>query len=468
MSVLFAKNPINRNLSIIDITIMPKITFQKILSNYNNLEQILDNLKDGIIAHDLNRRIFYFNSAAEKITGYKREEVLGMDCHKVFGKPFCGQNCLSCGDLEPANDSKEYSINIPTKNKKTRRIEISVVMMKDKNNHNFGVLACFRDITALLNLKPKSGEFAGFSNIIGRNSKMLMLFRQIQDVARYDYPVHISGETGTGKELVAKAIHNESHRREDPFIPINCSALPEGLIESEVFGHVKGAFSGAVRDKKGRFEMANNGSIFLDEVAEIPMPLQVKLLRFLQDSIIEKVGGEKSIPINVRVISASNKDLKNEVSKENFREDLFYRLNVIPINIPPLRERKNDIPIIIDYFLQQAINKDRKKMTLSDEASSVLMSYNWPGNVRELQNAVMFSIVKSRGHIIKPCDLPMELINFKKRFIKRGPSRKLDIETVKNALARTGGNKAKAARTLGVGRATLYRFFENYTEIFKK
>jgi transcriptional regulator with PAS, ATPase and Fis domain len=384
-----------------------------------------------------------------------------MDCHKLFGGPLYNQDFSDCDDVHTLNKGKEYSISIKTKNKKTRRIEISFVMMKDKNNQDFGLLACFRDITALLNIKPKFGEFPGFSNMIGRNSKMLALFRQIQDVARYDYPVYISGETGTGKELVAKAIHNESRRRDSAFIPINCSALPEGLIESEVFGHVKGAFSGAIRDKKGRFEMANNGTIFLDEVAELSMPLQVKLLRFFQDSIIEKVGGEKSISVNVRVISASNKNLKNEVTKGNFREDLFYRLNVIPINIPPLRERKSDIPIIIDHFLHKAVNKNQKKMILSDEAFSVLMNYSWPGNVRELQNAVMFSIVKSHGHVIKLNDLPMELVNFKKKSTGRGPHRKLDAATVQDALAGTDGNKAKAARNLGVGRATLYRFLKS-------
>ena len=443
---------------------MPKLSLEKVISNHKNLERVLDNLKDGIIAHDLNRRIFYFNREAEKITGYSRKEVIGKDCHKVFGEPFCGGRCSFLNDKPTLTDRAEYSMNIMTKGGESRQVEMTAVMMKDDHNRDFGMLACFRDVTELINLKIRAGESTGFSNIIGRDSKMLMLFRQIKDVAGYDYPVHIFGETGTGKELVAKAIHNESQRGGSPFVPINCGALPEGLIESELFGHVKGAFSGAIRDKKGRFELADGGSILLDEIAEIPKILQVKLLRFLQDGIIEKVGGEKTIPINVRVISATNKDLKKEVRKNRFREDLFYRLNVIPIDIPPLRERKIDIPLLIDFFLDQAENEGQKKKKFSDEAISTMMDYSWPGNVRELQNAVLFSIVKSRSKMIKPDDLPMEFKTSKNSIQKRGPSGKLDIDLVNKALIKTGGNKAKAARLLGVGRATLYRFFKDHPE----
>jgi len=446
---------------------MPKLSLEKLISNQRNLERVLDNLKDGIIAHDLNRRIFYFNSEAEKITGYSRKEVIGKDCHKAFGEPFCGGHCSFLSDKPALTDRAEYSMNIITKGGESRQVEMSAVMMKDEKNQDFGVLACFRDVTDLLNLKIKAGELAGFSNIIGRDSKMLMLFMQIKDVAEYDYPVHISGETGTGKELVALAIHNESQRGGAPFVPINCGALPEGLIESELFGHVKGAFSGAIRDKKGRFELADGGSILLDEIAELPKILQVKLLRFLQDGIIEKVGGEKTIPINVRVISATNKDLKKEVLKNRFREDLFYRLNVIPIHIPPLRERKTDIPLLVDFFLDQAENEGQKKKKFSNEALSIMMDYSWPGNIRELQNAVLFSTVKCHGSIIKPDDLPMELKTSKNSVQKRGPSGKLDIDAVNKAILKTGGNKAKAARLLGVGRATLYRFFKEHPEISK-
>jgi PAS domain S-box-containing protein len=424
---------------------MPKLSLEKLISNQKNLERVLDNLKDGIIAHDLNRRIFYFNMEAEKITGYSRKEVIGKDCHKAFGEPFCGGRCSFLNDKPTLTDRAEYSMNIMTKSGESRQVEMTAVMMKDDNNQDFGMLACFRDVTDLLNLKIRAGKSTGFSNIIGRDSKMLMLFSQIKDVAEYDYPVHISGETGTGKELVALAIHNESRRGGGAFAPINCGALPEGLIESELFGHVKGAFSGAIRDKKGRFELADGGSILLDE----------------------KVGGEKAISVNVRVISATNKELKKEVRKNRFREDLFYRLNVIPIHIPPLRERKTDIPLLVDFFLDQAENEGQKKKKFSNEALSIMMGYSWPGNVRELQNAVLFSTVKCHGSIIKPDDLPLELKTSKNSIQKRGPSGKLDMDAVNKALKKAGGNKAKAARLLGVGRATLYRFFKDHPEMSK-
>jgi transcriptional regulator with PAS, ATPase and Fis domain len=276
----------------------------------------------------------------------------------------------------------------------------------------------------------------------------------------------MSGETGTGKELVAHAIHNESRRGGSPFVPINCGALPEGLIESELFGHVKGAFSGAIRDKKGRFELAHGGTIFLDEVSELPKLMQVKLLRFLQEGTLEKVGGEKTISLDVRVISATNKNLRQEVQEHRFREDLFYRLNVIPINVPPLRERKTDIPLLVDHFLKQITrqNKDQE-IKIVEEALSMMMDYTWPGNVRELQNCVQFSIVRCKGNVIRPQDLPLELKQFIPSKSKRGPSRKLELLAVKEALIKTGGNKVKAARYLGVGRATLYRFLNRHPEI---
>ncbi|MDH3720377.1 MAG: sigma 54-interacting transcriptional regulator, partial [Desulfobacteraceae bacterium] len=322
----------------------------KILADKKNLERVLDNLKIGIVAHDLNRHIFYFNKEAERITGYNRKEVLGKDCHNVFGEPFCGGQCSFSGDKPAFEDKKEYLNNIVTKNGESRRVEMSVTMIRDKNNRNFGVLASIVDVTEILNLSMKAHELTSFSGIIAKDSSMMKVFRQIRDVAGYDYPVHISGETGTGKELVASAIHNESHRNGAPFVPINCGALPESLIESELFGHVKGAFSGALRDKKGRFELADKGTIFLDEIADLSKPMQVKLLRFLQDGMFEKVGGENTVHVNVRVISATNKDLKKEVQQKKFRKDLFYRLNVIPIHLPPLRERRNDIPLLVDHF----------------------------------------------------------------------------------------------------------------------
>jgi sigma-54 dependent transcriptional regulator, acetoin dehydrogenase operon transcriptional activator AcoR len=445
---------------------MTSLTIDNILSNRKNLERILDNMKDGIIAHDLNRRIFYFNRKAEEITGYRREDVIGKDCHEALGGPFCGNRCSFCGNQPIFLDTTEYPIKIITREGESRRLEMTATMMRDEENQEFGVLAVFRDVTDLFELRVKAREMTGFSNIIGCDSKMVEVFRQIKDVSGYDYPVHIFGETGTGKELVANAIHSESLRAGSPFVPINCGALPEGLIESELFGHVKGAFSGAIRDKKGRFELAHKGTIFLDEIAELPKLLQVKLLRFLQEGTFEKVGGEKTASVDVRVVSATNKDLKKEVQKGTFREDLFYRLNVIPIHIPPIRERKSDIPLLVEHFLSKApIVGGQRPVRISQEALNALMDYAWPGNVRELQNAVQFGIVRCRGKVIRPEDLPLELKEMTCEKPRRGPVRKLDADDVRGALTKTGGNKARAAKALGVGRATLYRFLGDHPQV---
>lgn len=443
------------------------MNLESIIASHGNLVRILDNLKEGIIAHDLDRRIFFFNQEAEKITGFSRDQVLGRDCHEAFGNPFCGRHCSFCGDLAQPEDHTEYTITITTRSGEPRRIEMSVTVMKDEHDTPCGVLASFRDLTDLFQLQMQTGKLNRFSDIIGSDIKMVQVFQQIIDVAAYDYPVHIFGETGTGKELVAKAIHGESPRNGAPFVPINCGALPESLIESELFGHVRGAFSGAIRDKKGRFELAHQGSVFLDEVAELSKPMQVKLLRFLQEGTFEQVGGERTVSVDVRVISATNRNLKQEVQANRFRDDLYYRLNVIPIQLPPLKQRRNDIPQLVIHFLQEASERNgRKSPNVSDKAMHRLMAYPWPGNVRELQNAIQFAIVHSSGQVIQPRDLPPEIAQDNTcSSLEQGPAKKLDPEAVESALAATAGNKSRAAKILGVGRATLYRFLADHRQI---
>ncbi len=431
-----------------------------LIARQKNLQNILDNLMEGIIAHDVQRRILFFNRAAERITGYPREEVIGQDCHLVFGNPFCGAKCSFCGIPPEKLGPNTYTINTNTRTGETRQIEMSVTGMHDEEGNFVGVLAAFRDMTDIISLKLRLGELTSFSGIIGRDRRMLELFDQIKDLATTDYPVHITGDTGTGKELVANAIHNESVRAGGPFVPVNCGALPEGLLESELFGHVKGAFSGAIRDKKGRFELAHGGTIFLDEVSELPRHMQVKLLRALQEGCFERVGGEKTVSVDVRVISATNKDLRREMEKGSFREDLYYRLSVVPVRIPPLRERKTDIPLLISYFLKQSAKSGKKPSGISDEALSLMLDYHWPGNVRELQNAVHFALVKCRSGKIQPEHLPLEVRKMTCSPAKPGPECRLTVEAVAEAIGQAGGNRSRAAKLLGVGRATLYRFLE--------
>ncbi len=442
------------------------LSIDQFITSRKTLEKVLDNLKEGIIAHDLKRRILFFNKEAERITGYTREEVLGKDCHEVFGRPFCGDHCAFLHKNPTLTDRREDTLHITTKAGNTRVIDMNLSCMEDGKGAFFGVLASFQDMTERVDFRMKTCGLTEFSGIIGNHAKMLQVFQQIQNVAGYDYPVNIFGETGTGKELVASAIHQESHRCSRPFVPINCGAIPEGLIESELFGHIKGAFTGAIRDKKGRFELANGGTLFLDEVSELSNPMQVKLLRFLQEGTIEKLGAENTTAVDVRVISATNVDLKQAVRKKTFREDLYYRLNVIPIRIPLLRERKTDIPLLIEHFLEEACQAyAQSRLRVSREALAYMMDYDWPGNVRELQNAIQFGIVKCNGVEIRREDLPLELRDNRPTRQRRGPTHKLAPSQVRHALKQTAGNKSKAASLLGVGRATLYRFLNRHPDI---
>jgi len=447
------------------------------LMDPQKLTFILDSLHIGIIIHNPERVILAFNKEAERITGYTKKEVLGNDCHTVFKAPFCGNKCSFCdGTPDFSSGVKEYPLTTITKDGSTRKVEMSVSPIKDENGVFNGVVASFRDMTESFNLSLRAENISNFEGIIGNDKSMLDIFKQIQDVALYNYPVHVSGETGTGKERVACAIHDISSFGNGDFVPINCGAIPEGIVESELFGHVKGAFSGAVKERKGRFELAHKGTLFLDEIAELPLKTQVKLLRFLEEGSFEKVGGEKKVSVDVRIISATNKNLREEVKSGKFREDLFYRLNVIPIHLPPLKERRGDISLLITHFLNEAEQEGPHSLAkISDNALAIMLDYDWPGNVRELKNIIQFAVVKSRGKRILPKHLPLELtkahsqnhgVADREIIKKTSPAKgKLDIASVKIAIKKAGGNKSKAARLLGVGRATLYRFLSTNEEL---
>ncbi len=423
---------------------------------------LLDNVSDGILAHDLSRRIFHFNKAAEEITGYKREEIIGKDCHDIFPGRLCGGKCLFCEDPVPTGPGTvKREIDITTKLGERRTVDTTLRMMSDVDGRDAGVLLSFHDVTRERALARRVGEINQFSGIIGHDEKMLEIYDLIRDLADTDVPVLIQGESGTGKELVAAAIHNEGHRGNKLFVPINCGALPEALLESELFGHVKGAFTGAIRDKKGRFELADGGTIFLDEIGDISAAMQVKLMRVLQEGTFERVGSETTIKVNVRVISATNKDLQEEIADGRFRDDLYYRLSVVPLWLPPLRERRNDIPLIADHILKMAI-KDRPQdeAVISSSAMDAMLGYSWPGNVRELQNWIQFALVKCKGGEILPEHFPPMRVTAPSLGTGRR-RRKLDLSSVREAIRATDGNKLEAAKRLGVSRATLYRFLEN-------
>jgi sigma-54 dependent transcriptional regulator, acetoin dehydrogenase operon transcriptional activator AcoR len=429
---------------------------------------ILNSLAEGIIAHDMDRKITYFNKAAEKLTGYLSNDVIGRDCHDVFPGRFCGLKCAFCDEC-PVFDTIEYNTDIYTKNGVKKNIEMFVTGIKGSKKELIGILASFRDRTREADLEYRLKTTHSFSGIIGKDPKMHDVFELIRSVADSKAPVLIYGASGTGKELVASAVHNEGHRKDKRFITVNCGAIPESLLESELFGHKKGAFTGAIRDKKGRFELADGGTIFLDEIGDISQAMQVKLLRVLQEGTFEKVGGEETIKVNIRIISATNKDLQDEIRKGNFREDLFYRLSVVPINLPRLKDRREDIPLIAKELLKRVLlNEERDdKVTISKKAIGKLLDYDWPGNIRELQNWLQFALIKApKNGEIKPEHFPhyISAVSDKPTIVSHNQifkKEKLTEESVRRAIIESKGNKLQAAKLLGVGRATLYRFLDS-------
>ncbi len=437
--------------------------------------QLIDALGDGIVIHDKARRIYVFNHAAERITGFKRADVLGQDCHIIFGPDgICGGQCVFKDDQSCLSIDREYQINFITAAGDHKLLRMSATPIAKGKSMPGGVLISVRDITEINGLRWQLKEKHSFHGMIGVSAAMQDVFQTIRQVVASDYPVLITGESGTGKELVANAIHNESRRSGGPFVPVNCGALPENILESELFGHVRGAFTGAIRDKKGRFELADGGTLFLDEIGELTPAFQVKLLRVLEEKRFERVGGEQPIDVDVRIISATNRNLRELIKKGDFREDLFYRLAVVPIELPPLRQRREDIPPLVEHVLQSLRQEtDKKDLTVSDKTINQLLYYDWPGNVRELFNALRFSTVRCTGKNILPRHLPPEIQRAEGRNLPPVPTRittthrapsshnkriKLDKDAVRRAIAKAGGNKVRAAKILGVGRATLYRF----------
>ncbi len=431
-------------------------------------DRVIESSINAIAITNLQGKLTYVNKAFLKLWGNEStDEVVGKDIagfwHKTNDTLWITETVFSSGSWFGKVSGKK-------KDESKLDLQLSAFIVKEKgeSSESLCMVFSFVDITELTHLRHRLKTEQSFAGLIGRDKKMLELFDTIREVTEVNIPVLIQGDSGTGKELVAAAIHDEGPLADKPFVPVNCGALPEGVLESELFGHVKGAFTGAVRDRKGRFELADGGTIFLDEIGDIPSTMQVKLLRVLQEGTFQKVGGEENIKVNVRIISATNKNLAKEVAAGRFREDLFYRLCVVPIYLPPLRERRNDIPLLAEHLLKKATTEtDRDDIVLSTEAIDVLMDYDWPGNVRELENALQYAKVKCRDNVLLPEHLPSNILKAnmltqlspqKKERKKR--KHKLDIETVWQTLAKTGGNKIEAAQRLGVSRATLYRFLE--------
>ena len=448
-----------------------------LLDRRHQSEAVLDALHDGLVFHDDGQRIQGFNRAAEQMTGFRREAVIGRHCHEVFGSGgICGGQCDFLDGTPEEFPQREREVRFVTRQGEDRLL--NVVLSRELRGETGGgrVVAAIRNVTELAQLRTQQRQVHSLHGMAAISASMQEVFESIRLVSASDYPTLILGESGTGKELSANAIHHESRRKGGPFVPINCGALPENILESELFGHVRGAFTGAIREKKGRFELADGGTLFLDEVGELSPAFQVRLLRVLQEKCFEKVGGERSISVDVRIVSATNRDLRQMVTDGEFREDLFYRLCVVPITLPPLRDRREDIPLIIEQVLGQIRSESGKDIrTISDDAMRLLMGHTWPGNVRELINALQFASVRCQQTEIVAKHLSPDLRRGPEGPLPRpglrpeafqplpvpaspGRRRKLTVEAVREALAETGGNKVKAAKALGIGRATLYRF----------
>jgi len=453
-----------------------------IVEQKQTLFALLESLDDAVIAHDLNRRIIFFSRQAEKITGVSREEAIGADCHELFPFVLCGGECSLCNGTEKDVHRKQFSSVLYDSEQQRKEMFVTVSPLKHHDDKTFGALIILKNISHERELERKLGKVEQFHRLIGSDKSMLEMYEMIRNVGTYDFPVLIQGESGSGKELVADAVHKES-RRKGLFVPVNCGAIPEGTLESELFGHVKGSFTGAVRDKKGRFELADGGTIFLDEIGELPLAMQVKLLRVLQEGVVEPVGSEKSRKIDVRVVSATNKDLRVMIEEGTFREDLYYRLAVVPLETPPLKTRKTDVIILAKSFLKEIGTKfNRPQLTLSRQTEALLLTYDWPGNVRQLLNAMQYAMIKSMDGLIEPNHLPPEISRtvFDSSLVPQveesvesqespglalGRRPVLNRDSIIQALITTGGNKAKAARVLQVGRATLYNYLKKYPEI---
>ena len=428
-------------------------------------KEILNSLAEGVITVDKNFKINFFNRAAELITGYKNEEVIGQFCKYVFKCELCQSQCPIGLVLESGNDIYEYNSSIEIKQGTRKPIRLNAAILKNSSNEPVGGVISFRDLSELMKLRKEIASPSSFYGIIGHSKSMQEIFGLIQEIAESDATVLIQGESGTGKELVANAIQATSLRKTKQFLKVNCSVFPQNLLASELFGHVKGAYTDAFKDRPGRFELADGGSLFLDEVAEMPLPTQIQLLRVLQQGTFERVGESVTRTTNVRVISATNINIKKALEEGKMREYLYYRLNVIPIHVPALRDRREDIPYLVKHFIDDYSKIYKKEIKdIDDDALEVFMNYSWPGNVRELENAVEYLIVRSKdGKNISINNLPSsfktnENINDESLIYL---AKNDNTTQLIRLLEKHRWNKTKVAKELGVGRTTLWRMLKN-------
>ncbi len=438
---------------------------EKIENYKNHTDLILDSIADGVFTVDCDWRITSFNQAAEKITGVPKDDAIGSTCRDVFHSNICDSNCLLRQSIKEDKPITNRSIYIINANEDQLPISISAAPLKDEEGNIIGGIETFRDLSEVAELRKQLQKQYSFQDIISKSKSVQKIFDILPDIAVSDSTVLIQGDSGTGKELFARAIHNLSNRKDKPLVVINSGALPDTLLESELFGYKAGAFTDAKKDKPGRFALAEGGTIFLDEIGDISPALQVRLLRVLQEKTYEPLGGTESIKANVRIITATNKNLQQLVKKGLFREDLFYRLNVVSIGLPELKKRKEDIPLLIDHFINR-FNKLRSKNIagVSDEVLTVLMNHDFPGNVRELENIIEYAFILCRDQTIQVSHLPEPL---KEKFVGLGDKASAGLtlaaiqkRAIEGTLIRNNWKKMATARELNIDKGTLRRMIE--------
>ncbi len=429
-----------------------------------NQEQqtIIDSIADGVFTIDSDWKITSFNRAAETITGVLRSQAIGRSCCEVFRASICETNCALKQTMKTGKPLVNKTVYIINSRGRQIPISISTALLKDSKGKVIGGVETFRDLSVVEELRKELQKQYSFADIIGRSSRMRDLFAILPEISESNSTVLLEGASGTGKELFARAIHHLSPRNKKNFVAINCGALPDTLLESELFGYKAGAFTDARKDKAGRFVLADKGTLFLDEIGDISPAMQIRLLRVLQERVFEPLGSVEPICVDVRVIAASNKDLNKLVQKGLFREDLYYRINVIKLKLPPLRDRREDIPLLADHFIAKLNHRQDKAIAgLSPQVVKVLLEYDYPGNVRELENILEHAFVLCRQNVIELNHLPKYLLENtlpELSIPKAGTTlQEMKIFMIQDAIRRNRGNRTLAARELGIDASTLFR-----------
>ncbi|WP_321529865.1 sigma 54-interacting transcriptional regulator [uncultured Desulfuromonas sp.] len=424
-----------------------------------HVQTILDSVADGVFTVDPQLRITTFNRAAEEITGFSRREALGQPCCEIFRTNVCFDQCPLRKAFAGGENITNIEVDVLDRHNREIPISVNASVLRDEYGNVIGGVETFRDLSQLRALANEVQKQFSFHDMISRNPRMQQLFDILPDVANSDATVLLHGASGTGKELFARAIHNLSARNDQPLVVINCGALPEQLLEAEIFGVRKGAYTGAVVNRKGRLALAEGGTLFLDEIGDLPLALQVKLLRVLENNEYQALGSDETRRADVRFVAASHRNLAHLVEEKRFRQDLYYRLNVVALHIPPLSERDEDIPLLLDMALQRFCHKHGKKIVrFSQPALEQLLAYPYDGNVRELLNIVERAVILCRGAQIEVMHIPALTANTPVLKKNRCP----DKDALSHLLQRFQGNRQQLAQHLGIDRTTLWRWLKKY------